>query len=408
MAVVKVYRSDQMDAPTINGLAGSLIDALDAILVNGYGQVDVSSITRVANTATVETVSPHGLETGDWCLIGGANEIEYNGEHLVTVTGATTYTIAVADEPSTPATGSITSKRAPAGFAKPFADTNIGVYRSNDMGSRRHFFQVIDTAYTTGGGREATIRGFESMSDAVTGSGVYPDASYLTNGFFWVKSSDADNAAKGWVLVTDGKTVYHFAYHNNAYDEIGAPSNNSSSVAFGDIVSYRAGDIYASFVTGQSRGNTFTSTQYIGLFYQRNDTSNGGIGSLNPTSDVTAVLVLARDFTGVAAPKYAQVNATGYATELGYRVYTPYPHMPDNGFYMVPCLVGQGAPPSSTPMIRGRMPGMFEPLHGRALPNMAVIDNVRGYVGRKFMMLYGKTLNTQCSCVLDITGPWDS
>lgn len=43
---IKVFTSLQQGAPTINGVTGSLITALDAILVNGYGQVNVSSITR--------------------------------------------------------------------------------------------------------------------------------------------------------------------------------------------------------------------------------------------------------------------------------------------------------------------------------------------------------------------------
>lgn len=37
MAVPTVYRSDDTSAPTINGTAGALATALDAILVNGYG-----------------------------------------------------------------------------------------------------------------------------------------------------------------------------------------------------------------------------------------------------------------------------------------------------------------------------------------------------------------------------------
>lgn len=401
---IKVFRSDQLGAPTINGVAGTLITALDAILVNGYGQVSVTSITRSGSTATVVTAAAHGFDTGDIALIAGAGQAEYNGEHEVQVLSATSFTYAVAGEPATPATGTIISKRAPAGFSKVFAGTNKGVYRSNDIASRRHFLRVNDSGATLGGSREATLHAYETMTDVDTGTGMYPTAAQHPNGFFWLKSDVQDASGRHWIMVTDGKTIYHFAYFQARFDPgypynaIHNPGTNIASIGFGDIIGFKTGDAYANFLTGIPLESQFSSTQNSGLF-----SATTSINNATQTSGASMIM-FARDFTAVQGSRAAQVYASGLGSQLGQSAYIAYPHQIDNGFYMVPALIVQG-PPS---LIRGRLPGFFEPMHGPCFPNATIIDNVQGYVGRKFIMIYGKTGANLCSCLIDITGPWDS
>ena len=63
----------------------------------------VGGITRSGSTATA-TVSSHGYTTGDYVVITGAAQGQYNGSHQITVTGADTFTFPVAGTPATPAT----------------------------------------------------------------------------------------------------------------------------------------------------------------------------------------------------------------------------------------------------------------------------------------------------------------
>lgn len=397
---IKVFASLQQGAPTINGVTGSLITALDAILVNGYGQVNVSSITRSGTTATVTTATAHGLATGDVALIAGAAETEYNGEFVVTVTGGTSFTYDVSGSPATPATGTITSKRAPAGFTKTFSGTNKAVYRSNDLSSRRHYFRIVDDGTTSGGAREARLWGYETMSDVDTGTGMYPTVGQHSNGFFCQKSDIADATGRHWVLITDGKTVYHFAYigSNVTTGDITAPSSNMNAFGFGDALEFKSGDAYLSWVTGNSQTNNFSSTQYCGLF-------NGATSITAATPSASQATIMAsRDFTGVAGARQMQIFASGLNASLGISANISYPHLIDNGFYIVPALLTQGLPA----LIRGRMPGYYEPLQSNCFPNTQIIENVIGFTGRKFMMLWGKNSSSVGACVVDITGPWDS
>ena len=68
----------------------------------------ISSITRITTTATVTTSAPHGLSTGARVNIMGAIPTAYNGDHLVVVTGPSTFSFAVGGTLTTPATGTIT------------------------------------------------------------------------------------------------------------------------------------------------------------------------------------------------------------------------------------------------------------------------------------------------------------
>ncbi len=66
------------------------------------------TITRSGSTATVSHTS-HGLQTNDYVQIVGADQPEYDGVKLITVTGANSYTYTVSGSPATPATGTIKS-----------------------------------------------------------------------------------------------------------------------------------------------------------------------------------------------------------------------------------------------------------------------------------------------------------
>jgi|688.fasta_scaffold05195_20 hypothetical protein len=72
----------------------------------------VSSLTRSVSTATA-TATAHGFTTGDQVNIRGAAQAEYNGDFIVTVTDANTFTYTVTGNPATPATGTIIANNGP-------------------------------------------------------------------------------------------------------------------------------------------------------------------------------------------------------------------------------------------------------------------------------------------------------
>lgn len=100
--------------------AGLAAMATDLVLVNPPVVLDfvlptelaISSMTRVGATVTVTTVPAHAYASTNVIGIEGATQTEYNGDWLVTVTGANSFTFNIGTAtPATPATGTIVCAR---------------------------------------------------------------------------------------------------------------------------------------------------------------------------------------------------------------------------------------------------------------------------------------------------------
>jgi hypothetical protein len=87
----------------------------------------VSSITRSSSTATLTTATAHGLTTGDYVTVSGADQSEYNVTAAVTVTSTTVFTYTVSGTPATPATGTLVLKH---GGVTPYS-YRVSAYNAN-------------------------------------------------------------------------------------------------------------------------------------------------------------------------------------------------------------------------------------------------------------------------------------
>lgn len=75
--------------------------------------VAVTSIASVGTLATCITTATHGYATGDYSIIAGGTESEYNGTFEITVTDTTTFTYVMLTDPSVDTqTGTSTSTKA--------------------------------------------------------------------------------------------------------------------------------------------------------------------------------------------------------------------------------------------------------------------------------------------------------
>ena len=99
------------------------------------------TLTRSGSTATGTVLAGHQLVTGDTVTIRGANQTEYNGSFIVTVTSATTFEFTVADTATTPATGTIIMY--PDYTTRPLTWIEYDKYRKE--GQRSHDQEMIKT-----------------------------------------------------------------------------------------------------------------------------------------------------------------------------------------------------------------------------------------------------------------------
>jgi len=92
-----------------SGAIGEMTEELE-IQTSEPLAIDVTSLTRSGAVATCVTRQPHGLFTGDYEAISGADQAGYNLTAQVTVLSLTSFSYPVDPGLSTPATGRISAK----------------------------------------------------------------------------------------------------------------------------------------------------------------------------------------------------------------------------------------------------------------------------------------------------------
>lgn len=366
---VKVFSSTNTSAPTLNNTAGSLITLLDACLVNGYGSVTLSSLVVSSNVATATVAAGHGFTmlgtVGPVIKIEGAAPSGLNGEWRITVTTSTAFTFATTGISDQTATGTITAKRAPAGFAKAFSGTNKAAYRSNDIAGTRFFLRIDDTGTT-----DARVRGYEAMDDVDTvtsGYGIFPTNAQVSGGGYVWKSSSATNQL--WTLFSDGQIIYFF---DNA-----SSTNWQGGFCFGDPDPYLSTDAHRCMILcGTSASSTYT-------FYQFN---------------TTGYSFFARSYTqlgtAVGSSRYSHGKTSALCS--GGQSY-PAPIGDLLHLWPVECW-------EESTVARGMMPGVWNPIHSNsAISHGTVIDSIPQLPGRTFFI---QAVGSVYRAAFDITGPW--
>ena len=261
---VKVYKSTDQGAPQMDNAWGDLIKVLDACLVNGYNEQNVTSITASGATVTVTVAAAHGYSIDDVIEISGANEADFNGEWRVASVESPTKLTFIMTGTATAGTGTIKIKRPGLGFEKPFGDNQTGAYRSTNPESSRMFLRVDDRlkpnkgfgAYNTNWLKWANVGIVEDMTsfDNMIGAQCPFDPadpkcnweSTQANQFGWYKwyhsyyinpdSPDSYNSVAGnksWIIIGDDRLFYLII---DASAQIVNYGSYSVCYCFGDVI----------------------------------------------------------------------------------------------------------------------------------------------------------------------------
>lgn len=246
---IKFFVHTNNNAPQLQNAYGSMINVLDACLIDGIQIGVVSSLTALGNTVTVTFGAAHNLMQYQVIKIAGAAQAEFNGEHrILTIPNSSSLTFELATAPSVPtATGAISASLPPLGWEKPFSSSNPNgggkaAYRSLSLLlPSRPFLRVVDEldpAYTATYAKYAKVGIVEDMTDIDTMLGgqapfdaALPNKNWVGTGsgtsaingwakWFYatggaetskaLKTIIPSNGARSWVLVGNGDTFYVF------------------------------------------------------------------------------------------------------------------------------------------------------------------------------------------------------
>lgn len=377
------YTSDEANAPVLNNSNGSFVALLDAVLVNGFNLKSVTSIVVAAGLATV-TCSGHQFSTGRRVQIAGATPSGLNGNQLITVVDANTFTYPTTVSAGT-ATGTITAKRPSLGWTKLYSGTNKAVYQRTDAQATSMLLRVDDTG--SGVATTTYARGLmvESATDVDTYSAPAPTVAQLSGGVYLPKGTSS-TTAKTWYVVGDGRTVYLMTDDSN-YSF--ASYGTLRSAMFGDIQSFRSGgDAYGCGISAC----TSTSSENV-LFYNPSPTSGSSLWLSRATNHIGSAISAAVNGFGGYAQQYGGSGPT-------------YPSPVDGGITLNRAnLVRENTAASNYP-IRGILRGVVQPfgnvgtvLHG------SVISGVDGSTDSYLCVAVGNQSTSGC-VFFNITSEW--
>lgn len=386
---VKHFHSAMTGAPVLSGTAGSLIAVLDACLVNGFGLKTADSVVVSGGIATATFSTGHSFEPDVIALVTGATPAGLNGEKTVLTTSTNTITFDATGIADGAATGAITFKLAPAGWAKAFSAANIAAYRADDPTGTRMFLRVDDT-----GTQNARVVGYESMTDVSAGAGPFPTSVQVAGGGWWPKANEVNATAHAWTLFSDSRG---FLLHIHC-----SQTNAGAAGAiwgFGDFSSYKSGDAYSAAL-------------WATIVDESGSASVAGYSAEFVGPSPTVGPHVARSYTALGGALLAHQLAESYFTGSGASgavnnsTVPKYPNGPNNGLVLARKLLVE---PGEA--LRGVARGLFlcpQVCHTQ----FAWRDKISGQgdlAGRKLMAVKCGAPNGSASSgvvFIDITGPW--
>lgn len=262
--------------------------------------------------------------------------------------------------------------KAAAGWTKPYTGTNKAAFKQG--GGNQFYLRVQDDAPGAGGAKEARLRGYETMSDVDTGTGLFPTAAQATNGTFARKSTSADGTTRSWIVIADDRTVI-----------VAVLTGDTSGVyypfMFGDFYSFVTADGYRTMIVGRSTENS--GSQSGDLLMQA-----GGLVAAGSTSNHWIARSYLGTGTSIAIQKVANTWAGNSSSNFSFgNSIIPFPNPPDGGIYLAPIYLADlvTAPVNH---IRGKMRGFWQLMNSNAaLADGDTFAGVGDLSGRTFLVV---------------------
>ncbi|MCK9622201.1 MAG: hypothetical protein M0R47_16895 [Methylobacter sp.] len=340
----RVIFSTDYGAPALTGEVGKLIAVLDACLKDGTTALSITSLTQTGGLATAVCSAALGMALTSTSgmtrklTISGATQAGYNIEADCTITATDTFTFAVDSGTVSPATGSPMMNIAGSGWTKPYTGTNKAAYKM-PTGSNEHYLRVDDNTVAN----IARLRGYETMSDVDTGTGLLPTDAQLSGGDYFMKSSAASATARAWIFVCYGDFFYFIS------DKSGDSFVSAYPFAFGGGCSLVSGDVYDTILKAYA-SNSASLTNWATL--------------VTAYTTATPGMYMARAYTqtgtSVELSQGVSAHTNGGANSMAASAGQPYPA--PLGMITSPLYIHETANG-----LRGVMRGLAVPMHNKPL-----------------------------------------
>lgn len=186
--------------PPMNGIPGAMTNLLDAILINGFGAVNVVTMTVSNKEATL--VLEEGVTFFKKAVVAmtGLTNQGLNTEYRVVQSSIGTLTIEI-DLPDGPVldTG-VVVKYAPLGWIKPFSSVSKAIYKPSKVDALNWMFHVDDTA---------ALYSLVTLCEGATSVDNLINRRPMRDFRMWGKSYQANTNPKTFSFIGDPYCLYY-------------------------------------------------------------------------------------------------------------------------------------------------------------------------------------------------------
>jgi len=270
--------------------------------------------------------------------------------------------------------------KAAAGWTREFSGTNKRVYRNNRLMGSGGYLRVDDAASDP---RVCWVRAYESMTGVDAGTGPSPTAAQRADGQLWYKSSVANATTRVWEAIATDQAIYLFV---TVFPAAGTYIGVATLPHFaGDIESHVEGEKFA-FMVGSNTHASFANTTANGFMYPA---ASWGLGT------VSGACYLLRSYTQLpgAAAADGALPSNGLTNRAWGGGGVAYPDPVSGALLLERPLIFESAG-----IVRGKMPGVYIPLHIRPFADGLLVKDVSVLPG---VTLYAKVINAMNAGSLD-------
>ena len=168
---VKYFSSTMSGAPVVRAeTLGSFTAMMVACMVNGFGAVTLSGLTVSSGVATAVVNTGHGFSDyvtglGPVLRVTGASDSGLNGDIRATIVNGTTFTYLCPEVPDGSSWGTVSVKRAPAGWSEEFAGQGTNQAALRSAVTPDWYFRVDHAGYSN-----SAIIAYKTMTAIATGT----------------------------------------------------------------------------------------------------------------------------------------------------------------------------------------------------------------------------------------------
>ena len=274
-----------------------------------------------------------------------------------------------------------------AGWSNPYSAADIEAFVNSPTGGSGYGIKVSNA---TGSQFTRTV-GFKTIDGSGVTTEPFPTTAQLSGGLTTVFSILSNSSsAMPWMVVADQHRFYLWVGYNLATSDGFASTTAEPMLFAGDILASNPADPYRFMVIG---GN---SDSIWGDYF-------GNYGS-TVSATATTGHYIARNLAGTTISQTAGKVAGCYVTSTSMGAAgSAYPDPASGGMNLAEVVVHDA---ESTNQIRGRMPGLYNPIHNLPGNPGDTFTGVGALAGKTFILLDAADSYWRCRIALEISDTW--